>query len=84
MKKYIVSVEFIEKSNGIYYPVDSIYEGNAQRCNDLRELGYLGEEVKEQKSQQRQETSNTGKGPGRGGVDKNESPRNDNEDDASK
>lgn len=83
MKKHVVTAEFIEKSNGVYYPVDAIYEGNAQRCNELRELGYLGDEVKEPKTQQKQvapENSTAGQGKAaRGAGEKNE-PGNGNED----
>lgn len=73
MKKYVVTVEFIEKSNGVYYPEDSIYEANAQRCSYLRDLGFLGEEVKETKEQQKQEPPvSSGKAAARGAGEKNE------------
>jgi hypothetical protein len=50
MKQYLVENDFIDKFTKEYYPKGSMYFTNdADRAQELVDLGFLGEEVKPQR-----------------------------------
>lgn len=49
MRKYCVTADFIDKNTGKYHPAGGVYETNdADRVEELRKGGFLGEELNEQ------------------------------------
>jgi hypothetical protein len=65
MKKYIVTADFIDKNTKEYFSVGNTYEtNNDDRATELREMGYLGDEIvlENEKPKQKNEDKPKNKG----------------------
>jgi hypothetical protein len=56
MSKYTVTADFIDKYTKDYYAAGSVYETDSQeRADELKELGFLGDEIKPRTSRAKKE-----------------------------
>jgi hypothetical protein len=56
MSKYTVTADFIDKYTQVYYAAGSVYETDSQeRADELKENGFLGDEIKPRTSRAKKE-----------------------------